>query len=909
MQASKVALPHYLAAEEFYQTLRRLLRHNAARAEQYVLISLDFDNFNFINDLFSYERGDEVLQLITEYFASCLTEGELFTHYHSDNFAFWVKATERHELLQRFMKIADTKEQLADILPSHYKLVSSGGIVYVREYSKNLIALMDKANFARKQAKGNHINTFKFYDAQMDTELEWRKTITLTMKEALHKREFVMYLQPEVLLKTGEVIGAEALVRWQSAKYGLVYPDQFIRIFEQNGFIQQLDFFMLEEACRFLRKMLEQGLPPLPIAINFSKMHMQNNRFVEQVFHLVNGYHLPTKLIEIEFTENIYLEDFQALIDISSELKYLGFKVALDDFGSAYSSLNYLQDLPVDIIKIDKRFLHSGSNTDKGRIIIAKVVELIKSLRMNAVMEGVETEEEVAFLQKLGCDFGQGYYYAKPMSTKDYVQFLQKQALVTNVDEYLSQQTRPSDNSYLEVIPREFQMDNWELYTLGQNIDMGLMKGYLDGEPTVQYVNDRALEYLGYSRQEFRDIFHNSIIAFTHPEDAWIVEKNAKQLIESGKPLQFQTRAIRKDGKVIILQGRSSCVMDSGRRPIGIYAFQDVTKEVEGTKALRKSLEHKIEELRSTVARERASQEALRQSEERYRLIVEQSDDILFEWNFMTDKIEFSDKYVRVFGRPALQDHISVNSELKEQVHPADRQIFAAWILQTYRQTGFKQAEYRLRRGNGSYLWVRASSTAITNNIGIPLKAVGVLTNINEEKTALFKMALKTQLDPLTGLYNKEATRRLIEQTLAEDAGQTSAFFIIDIDHFKEINDCWGHPIGDEVLIQMAQNIRALFGTKQIIGRIGGDEIVVLAIGLVDKAILQTTAKRLIEIMHQIDLKIDEEYYISGSVGIACYPQHGKDFKTLYRLADKALYASKRRGRNGYTIYAEPSED
>lgn len=157
----------------------------------------------------------------------------------------------------------------------------------------------------------------------------------------------------------------------------------------------------------------------------------------------------------------------------------------------------------------------------------------------------------------------------------------------------------------------------WELYTLGKNIDMGLMKGALDGDATVQYVNDRALEYLGYTREEFREIFHNSIVAFTHPDDADVVLENAKQLIKTGIPIQFQTRAIRKDGKVITLQGRSSCVIDSQGHPIGIYAFQDVSEELERTQHLQASFEHKIKELEDMVTKERKLREAFQTSEER----------------------------------------------------------------------------------------------------------------------------------------------------------------------------------------------------------------------------------------------------------------------------------------------------
>ncbi|MEG1316009.1 MAG: EAL domain-containing protein [Oscillospiraceae bacterium] len=730
MENKQEALPHYLNSDDFYGLAKEMIEAKKD-GEELALVSLDFDNFNFINDLFSYEVGDKVLQKITEHFSASMNGREAFTRLHADHFVFWTWAKETADIIKRFCDMTDMKQALSTILPPHYNLVSSGGIVFLTDGDNSLSALLDKANFARKQAKGNHVNTFLYYDEKMSDELEWRKAITLMMESALTENEFEMYLQPKVLIQTGQIVGAEALARWNSKKYGMIYPDRFIPILEQNGFVKELDFFMLEQACIFIKQSIKEGMPALPISVNFSKIHIRTRDFVDRVFHTVNQYCVPTRLIEIEFTENIYLDDFQTLVEITSALKYLGFKVALDDFGSAYSSLNYLKDLPLDVIKIDKAFLNSSENTDKGRIIIEKVVELIKSLRLAAVMEGVETGEQVDFLQKLSCDFGQGYYFAKPMPTAEYSNFIRNGSTITDIDGYLSGKNQSNEKSYLDIIPQEFQMDNWELYTLGQNIDMGLMKGYLDGGPTVQYINNKALEYFGYSRQEFREIFNNNVAAFTYPDDVGVVQSSAKRLAKTGKPLQFQLRAIRKDGKVIVLQGNASCVMDSQGRPVGIYAFQDVTEELERTEALQRSLKDKITELETLVASEHESREKLRDSEERYRLIVEQSDDVMFEWDFATDSIEFSEKYEKMFGRKAVQKNITTNIKIKEHVFPEDRPSFEKWINSTYKSGGCAQLEFRLQAADGHFVRIRCRTTSINDSNGFPIKAVGVFTKVD----------------------------------------------------------------------------------------------------------------------------------------------------------------------------------
>ncbi|MEG1541791.1 MAG: PAS domain-containing protein, partial [Oscillospiraceae bacterium] len=262
-------------------------------------------------------------------------------------------------------------------------------------------------------------------------------------------------------------------------------------------------------------------------------------------------------------------------------------------------------------------------------------------------------------------------------------------------------------------------------------IDMGLMKGYLDGEASIQYINNRALEYLGYNRQEFREIFNNNITAFTHPDDVLTVKKNSQELISSGKPLEFRTRAIRKDGKIIVFQGRASCVIDNQGRHVGIYAFQDVTKELERTEALQQALEDKISALEALVASERKSREALCLSQERYRLTLEQGDDIMFDWDFADDSVRFSGKYSRLLGNETVQKNVRSNPAILDNIHPEDVPRFKQWVNDTYKKAGESHIKYRFQLAGGQYIWVRARCVSINDAQGKPIEAVGALTNID----------------------------------------------------------------------------------------------------------------------------------------------------------------------------------
>lgn len=892
MESCHLRLAHCLTSEDFYINVKERLKNIHTTGQAITLIALDFDNFNYINDLFGYEVGDRTIAKINEHFNSQLQGTEVFCRVHSDHFLFCIETDDNAAASKKFLQLANLKGSLKTVLPGDYSLIASGGMLLVKNNDVPLSALVDKANYARKRSKGNTSHTFNFYDEKMSNDVQWQKQITLMMEDALRSGEFEMYLQPKLLIKTGEIVGAEALVRWRSKELGMIYPDKFIPIMERNGFIRQIDFFMLEEACRFLKKEKENGIPQLPISINFSKAHLHTEKLVEKIFHTVNRMGISTGLIEIEFTESLFSDNIDQLIDIVSDLKLLGFRVSMDDFGSEYSSLNYLKDIPIDIVKIDKRFLDSSANTDKGRIIIAKVVELIKSLRMLSVMEGVETCDQVDFLQKLSCDLGQGYFYARPMPAVDYICYLQEGSVIENIQAHIDTMSsgKEPDKSYLYAIPQEFQMDNWELYTLGKNIDMGLMKGYLDGEATVQYVNDRALEYLGYTRQEFREIFQNSIVAFTHPNDVHIVRENAEQLVKSGTPLEFQTRAVRKDGKVIILKGRASCIIDSQGRPVGMYAFQDVTDDLEQKELLNSSLENKIKELEARVASEQRAREDLRVSEERHRLVVEQSEGILFEWDFTSDTIYFSPKYEEIFGWFPITNDVSKNEAIRSVIHPDDLEVFEQWVKNTYKKPGRSESSYRTKDVYNNYLWIQCYSTAICDDSGVPIKAVGIFNNINTQKQQLDALLLKSQLDPLTKLLN----------SVNHNFG---AFFIIDVDNFKGLNDNLGHQLGDNVLMDIAHNVRRTFPETELIGRIGGDEIAVY-LPCRDVNAVRKKAEELAKILRLSYYGSVGKYEISGSIGIAYYPEHGRNFADLYRFADIALYESKNQGKDRYTVYS-----
>ena len=243
------------------------------------------------------------------------------------------------------------------------------------------------------------------------------------MDQALQNGEFIVYYQPKYDLKTEKPVGAEGLVRWSSEK-GLIMPGEFIELFERNGFVLKLDLHVFEQVCSDIRKWLDEGRKVLPISINVSRLHLLDPEFVNDYKAIISKYRVPTELLELELTEHMPMASEDFLVEVFNNIAGLGVSLAIDDFGSGYSSLNILHTMPFDTLKIDKMFFQDKTSSERGRRIIETVVLMAQKLGMRVVAEGVETKEQVAFLQAIGCDWVQGFYFAKPMPSSEFENML-----------------------------------------------------------------------------------------------------------------------------------------------------------------------------------------------------------------------------------------------------------------------------------------------------------------------------------------------------------------------------------------------------------------------------------------------------------------------------------------------------
>jgi EAL domain-containing protein (putative c-di-GMP-specific phosphodiesterase class I) len=248
------------------------------------------------------------------------------------------------------------------------------------------------------------------------------------METALFNREFKMFIQPKWDIREDRLYGGEALVRWIKEDGNMVYPSDFVPVFERNGFIEQIDMYMLDSACRMLREQLDAGNAIYPISVNQSRMLLNDPDYIRRITDVLQKYQIPEGYIELEITETVLFSEQDKMISILNELKSVNIKLSMDDFGSGYSSLNMLKDFPFDVLKIDKEFFSESITSEASVWILKKIIEMAEGLGIRVICEGVETKDQVEMLQKIGCRYVQGYYYSKPIPAERFVELYCKES-------------------------------------------------------------------------------------------------------------------------------------------------------------------------------------------------------------------------------------------------------------------------------------------------------------------------------------------------------------------------------------------------------------------------------------------------------------------------------------------------
>ena len=376
------------------------------------------------------ERQEEVLIKIDKSLNKQIRNDEMCARASTDGFALLLFFVDEQTLRKRLQTMMDVLQNVdkdhnfvfqtgVDIIRPE---VNSAGKIVSRDVSIEK-AYNNACTAVTVQGETDPAGVFIF-DDQLLQEQRWYDMVQESQMKAVVNNEFEVYYQPKYDPKTLELKGAEALIRWNSPEHGFVSPGRFIPIFEKNGFITEIDHYMISHVAADQKMWLDMGYHPGCVSVNVSRAHFAEKDLAIQIRDMVNAAGCPHDLLEIELTESAFFDDQNAMIETIKALKSFGFKVSMDDFGAGYSSLNSLKDMPLDVLKLDAGFFRGDKAGDRGGIVVSETIKLAKSLHMKTVAEGVEEKEQVEFLASQGCDMIQGYYFAKPMPKSDYMQQL-----------------------------------------------------------------------------------------------------------------------------------------------------------------------------------------------------------------------------------------------------------------------------------------------------------------------------------------------------------------------------------------------------------------------------------------------------------------------------------------------------
>lgn len=407
--------------QKFFQCVRDLLKHKPNR--QYAFIRIDIDRFKVINSFYGSKEGDQLIAFLGKVIRELLLEKEncYYGRINADVFAVCMEYN-KEDIGKILKEIRASIENYNE----RYYLQTAAGIYIISDNKMDVSTIYDKATIAANQCKNNYMIHEMIYTKEMDDKVMREQRVINEMELALDNEEFTVYFQPKYDLSKMQPSGAEALVRWKKPDGSMISPADFIPIFESNGFIIKLDYYVWERVCQFIKKSMDAGKDIKPISVNVSRVNLYNPKFLGTIIELVKKYDIPPKYLNLELTESVFSDNAEMMLEAVDFLHDAGFTIFMDDFGSGYSSLNILKDINLDVLKIDMKFLAKGPSNDKCEKIIAAVIKMAESLNLPVIAEGVEEQQEVEMLKRLGCDYIQGYYFAKPMPLEEYEKLIEK---------------------------------------------------------------------------------------------------------------------------------------------------------------------------------------------------------------------------------------------------------------------------------------------------------------------------------------------------------------------------------------------------------------------------------------------------------------------------------------------------
>lgn len=686
----------------------------------YVMASVNVDKFKVINDRYGTIKGDQILKLIANELRTGFEEVDgICSRITSDHYAVFFPRefldSEKMGQIQRRVSKLD-----GSILPITYSV----GQYIVDDVTLPPSAMYDRALIAGMHVKGRFDVHIATYDESMIKQILREQEIESQMKYALKNMQFEVWMQPQFNHYSRACIGAEALIRWRHPKNGLIQPGEFIPVFEKNGFIYEVDKYVWEAVCKQQRAWMDAGKDPLPISVNISRYDIMHSDLVEVINQLVEKYNIPVDLLRLEITESAFAVNGDDVIHVVEELIKEGFTVEIDDFGSGYSSLNTLKDVPAQVLKLDMRFFKGQENSERGGNIIESVVRMAKWLGMSVIAEGVEQKEQADYLLSIGCNYIQGYYYAKPMPISEYEMILEHS---DNENKMLSLKT-------VETFDNNKFWDPGSMDTLIFNSYVGgaCIMEYINGHVEVLRVNENYAKVFGGEKM-------SSEMALKVDWNDCFDEENKKKILEAVEraikkneevTMEITFHYLEKKRKKKYIRGTVRQIASTGERFLIYCRIEDITAQrraEEKERDMSKQLSAIMENITGGVS-----------------LVIYNGEEKSY--------LYANEFYYSMFGYTREQFFMELETGLGDRINSSDYAQIKQRIQKALEDKLPFSFEYQVKKRDNSLIWVRTNSSVYTMGSTSKPALLSVSYDITKEKLAEEQIQ-KTNQD-LTSLMN-----------------------------------------------------------------------------------------------------------------------------------------------------------
>lgn len=567
-----------LTRKAFLRKVSHVINDN--REKSYCIIAFDFDNFKSSNSLYGVEKCNEFLAYTAHEMMKAQPEG-ISGRYGGDQYILFFDY-EKNVNIERLNTLT---KKILDTAPIPHQIVKMG-VYSPIDTDAPLVINCDRAFLAISEIKGKYGKNLAFFEDDLQNHLLNEQRIIETMERGLEENQFQVFYQPKHETVTGHIAGAEALVRWNHPEYGFMAPNQFIPLFERNGFITKLDFFVLEQVCKDIKRWQQDGLPLIPISVNVSRFDFLDEGCIQKQLDFIEDYGINHNLLHMEVTESLYSENTDLIISQVKKTQDLGFMIEMDDFGAGYSSLGLLSTFPLNIIKLDISFVR---NIKTNEIVIENIIKMAHRMGLLTIAEGVETLEEYKILKSLGCDFIQGFYFSKPLPIREFETYLKKSSVLSCGKIIMK-------SGVAECIPMSEDM-LMAANEVAEGIPGGFFSYHADGDLELISFNTELIRMYGCeTAEELREYVGNSFKGIVHEDDFERVQSSIERQITVDNTIDYVEYRIKaKDGTIKYVKDYGRFVKTKNYGDIFYVFLNDITIEERARAEAESELIRKIE--------------------------------------------------------------------------------------------------------------------------------------------------------------------------------------------------------------------------------------------------------------------------------------------------------------------------